>query len=160
MEENKTNILVVQTDQPILEMIQRKIGGQGRNVVDYCLTPSVARSKVAGNPNLSVVVTGERFYSLGSFSSEGSGVELSEDIYRSRPEVLTFRCTTDPRTYRGKIVGDIPKSADHGLDELVLFLDSKRLPELLRTKDWQGLVRTFPHIRFYLDRLAEWTGVK
>lgn len=75
-----------------------------------------------------------------------NGTELSEEIYRIKPEILTFRYSMSP-SRRGKIVGDINKCGPSS--ELTDLIDHPDLAVILETQDWDKLERTFPNIEFY-----------
>ncbi len=75
-----------------------------------------------------------------------TGTELSEEIYRIKPEILTFRYSLSPEE-RGKLVGDINKCGP--TEELTDFIDNSDLAEILQDKDWDRLEETFPRIDFY-----------
>ena len=169
MKDNNAYIVVAQTHDYVLERIKRQRDPNSKNHVIYTTNPGDVLGEVLTNP-VDIVVTGQVFYqsdlrSLDDFlgailggmdemarhyqppkSGPDTGSQLSEEIYKINPGILVFRYSLAPPE-RGKIVGDIRKGGGH--EDLLEFIDSVELSDILRTRDWKRLRETFPEIKFY-----------
>lgn len=113
-----------------------------KKIKNYILLQPVEQVRKGG---VDVVITGQLFYE-DPIKLDMNGTMLTGEVKSLSPETIVLRYSISP-SFKTNLNGDIRKDGDASV--LVDLVNAEELGPLVRSRNFSGLEKKFPDIKWY-----------